>query len=123
MGGQFSLEDSGWRCLFFKWRSLNLTCLTGGKKFTFKCPDQLLYLYRVVGQKKFLNLPYLSLHGLTSHSIGSFFSNMGIASEYHNCHLHWRFSFSSINLNIVQNDMENVFVWFSFPPEEWHVAK
>ena len=86
MGSQFSLKDSGWRCLgFFKWRSLNLTCLTSFKKFTFKLSRSASYLYWVVGQKNFFSLPYPSLIDLTNHSIDSFFSNMGVASDYSNC--------------------------------------
>lgn len=108
---------------FFKLRALNLPCLAGGKKFTFKLSRSASYLYSVVGQKKILSLPYPSLLDLTNHSISSFFSNMGIASsDYSNHHLHWHFSFSDINLNIVQNDTENMFVGV-FPPEEWHLAK
>lgn len=104
---------------FFKWRALNLPCLTGGKKFTFKLSRSASYLYSIVGQKKILGLPYPSLLDLTNHSISSFFSNMGIASDYSNCHSHWHFSFSDINFNIVQNDMENMFVGV-FPP--WRMA-
>lgn len=56
VGGKFSLKDL--RCLFFKWTSLNLSFLTGGKKFTFKLSRSASYLCWVVWQKKFCSLPY-----------------------------------------------------------------
>lgn len=112
----FHFETKFGDAWILKWRSLNLSCLTGGKKFTFKLSGSTSFLYCIVGQKRFLSLSNLLLLDLTNHSIGSFVSNLDISSGYGNCHLLCNCFFLCLSLNIVQNYLKNMCLWaFGFP--------
>lgn len=92
-------------------RNLHLNCL-----------DHLLYLYWVVGQKKLLSLPYPLLLDLTSHSIGSFFSNMDTLLLTTVIVICIGFSLSPITVWMLFKMTWKICLGF-FSPGEWHLTK